>query len=76
MLKKLHNNKFYNSKFYKTPEEAIYRGLILGETNGAFDFNRLKREDGSLKSLNFIEADSDDRKKVFGFKEAMKWKMS
>lgn len=73
MFDNIFNKKINNTKFYKTPEEAIYNGYVLGQVNGAYDPSKIKKEDGSLKPMRFSEASTEDRFKVFEYIKSKEW---
>ena len=51
-------------KLHKTPEEAVYHGVVLGQRNGAYNTVDLTNEDGSLKSTAFKYASTDTKIQV------------
>lgn len=67
MLNKFNRPNVSKTKLHKTPEEAIYHGLVLGQSNGAYPIEKIRKEDGSFKSMKFSEASEEDRKRVFEY---------
>lgn len=67
MFDNIFNSKINNTKFYRTPEEALYHGYILEERNGAYPKDKIIKTDNSLKPMRFLEASESDRFKVFEY---------